>query len=126
MEDKKPKSRVSRRVLWTVGIAVLLIIIAAVVAVVVLRQSSSGVPEVDQVLDKVGKHYVVPSDETPALITVVDGNKLTSAYLKKFAKTGDKVLLYKKQRRVVIYRPSVDKIVDIGVLQLDSVDSSQP
>lgn len=79
--------------------------------------------DVGIVKDKVLRHLLLPEGEDPALVSVVDASKLTSVYLKENAKTGDKVLLYQKKRKIIIYRPSIDRIVDVGVLELDTVDN---
>lgn len=66
---------------------------------------------------------ILPSDETPALLTVTDTTKLTSTFLRQ-AKNGDKVLVYQANKKAVIYRPSADKIVDVGPVVIDDVQKS--
>lgn len=49
---------------------------------------------------------------SPVVAEVVDIDKLQSS-LKKTAQKGDYVLLYDSQQRVIIYRPSIDRVVDV-------------
>lgn len=109
-----------------VGVAVLAVMLMILVSCGVIWwvQSNPKKSELDIVKAKVGRLYILPTNETPALVTVLDQAKLSSAYLKQYAKKGDKLLLYQKTRRVVIYRPSLDKIVDIGVLELDPLNDA--
>ena len=67
--------------------------------------------------NKIAKHVVLPKDEEPALVTIVDKNKVTTPFL-KIAENGDKVLIYQKAKRVIVYRPSIDRILDIGPVSI--------
>ncbi len=89
------------------------------------KTSTASQSELQIVEAKVERLYLLPKDETPALVSVVDASKLTSSYLKQYAKTGDKLLLYQNTSKVIIYRPSIDKIVDIGILELDAVKDTK-
>lgn len=81
--------------------------------------------ELERTTSKIERHIVLPKGEEPALITVVDDKKLSSSYLQQHAKTGDKVLLYQTAKRIIIYRPSIDKIVDMNILQIDDVSKTK-
>ena len=70
--------------------------------------------------DMVSRHMILPANEVPALVTVTDPSKLTTDFLKNTA-VGDKVLIYQKNQRAIIYRPSVDRIIDIGPVVIDDV-----
>ncbi|MBP9667607.1 hypothetical protein KBD87_02270 [Candidatus Saccharibacteria bacterium] len=91
--------------------------------VVFMLLSGSKQTELERTIGKIEHHIVLPKGEEPALITVVDDKKLSSVYLKEFAKTGDKVLLYQNAKRIIVYRPSIDKIVDMNILQIDDVST---
>jgi len=67
---------------------------------------------------------VLPIDETPALATVTDKAKLTTKFLQK-AENGDKILIYQKAGRVIIYRPSIDRIIDVGPVQIAPLSPSE-
>jgi uncharacterized membrane-anchored protein YhcB (DUF1043 family) len=83
------------------------------------QQASKDITDVQTVMDKVSKHMILPGGETPALVTVVDKAKLTGDFFKN-AQDGDKALIYQKNHRAILYRPSVDRIVDVGPVQIDT------
>ena len=41
---------------------------------------------VDAVKERISQHYVLPSNEQPALVTITDNSKLTSEFLKQSKK----------------------------------------
>jgi hypothetical protein len=81
------------------------------------HQPAKNLNDVKVIVAMVNRHYILPTDEQPALATVTDQSKLSTKFLQK-AENGDKVLIYQKAARVIIYRPSVDRIVDVGPVQL--------
>ena len=69
-------------------------------------------PQLATTLEKVSRHMVLPANETPTMAVVEDRTKLQSS-LKKVAETNDVVLVYTKAGYVVVYRPTLDKIVSV-------------
>lgn len=69
------------------------------------------------VKSKVAKHFVLPADEEPALATITDKNKINTPFLKK-AENGDKMLIYQEAKRIILYRPSLDRIIDVGPVSI--------
>ena len=86
---------------------------------------SSDDSSLKAVQDKVGRHLLLPSDEVPALITVTDKSKVSSKFLES-SENGDKVLVYEKYQRAIIYRPSADKIVDMRVISIGDPSKEAP
>ena len=76
--------------------------------------------EIEQIKSKVAKLIELPSDEDPSLVTVVDKNKIMDQEFFKNAENGDKVLIYIKAKEAIIYRPSTNKIIGIGPVDLSS------
>ncbi len=86
--------------------------------------SSSQKPhEVEDIKLAIGKHYLLPSDEEPALLTVEDKTKVTSSFFAR-AENGDKILVYKNNKKALLYRPSIDKIIEVGPVSM--ADMTQP
>lgn len=71
--------------------------------------------ETDTVIAAVGRLMVLP-DETPTIATVDDPDKLKGQPFFENAKKGDKVLIFSKAKRAVLYDPVADKIVESAPL----------
>lgn len=88
-----------------------------------VRSSQTGASALQEVEREVGRHYLLPTNEQPALVTVEDESKVTSPFLKQ-AKNGDKILIYANAKIVIIYRPSIDRIVAVGPVLIDTSQAS--
>lgn len=73
--------------------------------------------EVDSILVEVGKKIELPS-ESPTIATVSDKEKLKDQPFFAKAENGDKVLIYPEARKAILYRPSVDKIIEVSTLTI--------
>lgn len=102
-----------------IAASLLILILGATGLIWHLHAAQSGVSAVQAVEKEVGRHYLLPTDEQPALVTVEDETKVTSPFLKQ-AKNGDKILIYAKAKVVIIYRPSIDRIVAVGPVFIDT------
>lgn len=65
-----------------------------------------------KVVDKVNKAVQLPN-EAPVLVTVTDKSKLTNKQLANKVENDDVMLIFAKSKRLVVYRPSIDKVADI-------------
>ncbi len=72
--------------------------------------------EAEELADKIGKVAELPTNERPTVSTVADKDKLQSQLFFKRVQNGDKVLIYTKAERVVLYRPSTGKIIEFMTL----------
>src|SRR3989338_7950708 len=75
--------------------------------------------ETTDLVEKVDKIIRLPTDETPVIDTVNDVNQYQSQVFFRNAKNGDKVLVYKETRRAFLYRPSENKIIEVGWVKLE-------
>lgn len=107
---------VPRRRLWFMLFGVVVLIVGLFVVFMIVRRTSLDMNLVDNVTKAVSKHIILP-DETPVLATITDKTALKTAFLKQ-ADDGDKVLIYEKAQRVIIYRPSIDRIVEVGPVNI--------
>ncbi|MBX4187003.1 MAG: hypothetical protein KW802_01945 [Candidatus Doudnabacteria bacterium] len=73
----------------------------------------------------VGKLLVLPAGETPTLATVTEPDKLKDQPFFAFAKKGDKVLIYTKAKKAVLYNPTENKIVEVAPVNIGSSTSDQ-
>lgn len=99
-------------------ILITLVLLAAAALCVVLflkyREAVDSNPNnIEQkTVETVSKLVMVP-DEKPTVVTVQDASKLSNPELASRAQDGDRLLVYPENRRVIMYRPSNGKIVDI-------------
>jgi hypothetical protein len=76
----------------------------------------------ESLIDRVRSKVDLPADETPTLATVTDVEKLqTQAFFSK-AKNGDRVLIYSDSKKVVLYRPSEDRVIEIGSVNIGETE----
>lgn len=80
--------------------------------------------ETQNLIDKVGKLIELPKDEEPTVATVSDVKKLKSQAFFANAQNGDKVLIYQKAKKAVLYRPSTNKIIEFGPINLGSSEQN--
>ena len=84
------------------------------------KGSSVSQKEIDDMIERVGKIIELPDGETPTLATVTDLEKVGDQAFFKKAKVGDKVLVYQKAGKAYLYRPTDNKIVEVGVVNTNS------
>lgn len=75
--------------------------------------NSTGEAEIGYYVNKVGQLMQLP-EETPSLATVTDKSKLAGQEFFKTAENGDKVLVYINAKKAILFRPSLNKIVDVA------------
>lgn len=77
--------------------------------------------ENEKVIAAVGKLVLLPEGEAPTIATVTDPDKLKAeqAFFAKAA-TGDKVLIYTRALKAIMYRPTENKIIEIAPLVIGS------
>jgi hypothetical protein len=107
----------SKRILKIVLIIVVALLVGVAIAYIVFvwhPWKTSKVSDTTTLVNEVGKHLILPTDEAPGVGTVTNPAKISSNSFLKQAHKGDRILIYAKRGWIIIYRPSADKIVDIG------------
>src|SRR5260370_34572574 len=79
-----------------------------------------------QLTDQVGKLMMLPTDEQPTIATVTDASKLKDQPFFKNAKNGDKVLIYVKARKAILYDPTKNVIVDVAPVNIAQNQPAAP
>ena len=82
--------------------------------------------EVEALLADIGKLIALPADETPTVATVSDSEKLKNQPFFKNAQTGDKVIIYSNARKAILYRPTENKIVEVGAVNINQQNQPTP
>lgn len=82
--------------------------------------------EIKTVIKEVGKLIELPKNEQPTLATVSDKTKLESQSFFKNAENGDKVLLYTNAKKAILYRPSINKIIEVSSINIGPNPTSSP
>ena len=80
--------------------------------------------ELTQIVEKVGRHMMLPDNETPTLATVIDKEELTQQGIFVSSENGDKVLIFPKSKLAILYRPSIDKIIEVVDITTNTQDNT--
>lgn len=80
--------------------------------------------ETEKLVKKLQKHIITPTDETPTVATITDTDKLKSQPFFDDAQNGDKIIIFSKAHKVMVYRESVDLLVNVGPLNTGAETSN--
>lgn len=78
--------------------------------------SLAGKEETEALVEKVSKLILLPKDEEPKIITVTDINQVKNQPFFTNAKNGDKVLVFQKAKKAILFDPIAGKIIEVGPL----------
>lgn len=70
--------------------------------------------EAKDLLGRVAKLYLIPTGEEPTVATVSDPEKLKDQSFFSSAQKEDKVLIFSQAGKAVLYRPSINKIIEVA------------
>lgn len=85
---------------------------------------TSGQTEIQIITGVVSRVIDLPKDEEPTLATVNDVSKLQGQSFFKNAQNGDKVLIYSKSGRALLYRPVQNRVIEFTSISLGSSNGS--
>ena len=77
-------------------------------------QPQTKLEDTQSLLARVGELMVLPTDEQPTVATVADTSQLADQPFFARAKKGDKVLIYTKAQKAILYDPVAHKIVEVA------------
>lgn len=81
--------------------------------------------EVKVVTEEVGKLISLPEGEAPTITTVTDLDRVKDQPFFVKAEYGDKVLIYTQAKKAILYRPSNNKVVDVGAVNIAQQEGPQ-
>ena len=79
--------------------------------------------ESQEITKALSRHIVVPEEE-PNIGTITDTSILASQPFFAKAALGDKIIIYKNAGKAIIYRPSIDRIIEFGPINVGATSSS--
>lgn len=82
--------------------------------------------EIESLVMKVSKAMEVPTGEIPTLATVTNKERLDDQPFFKRAENGDKILIYSESGRAILYRPSIEKIIDVTTVNIATEQVANP
>jgi len=82
-----------------------------------LKNPRQPTKEDQNLLSQVGKLIDLPQNEVPNIATIVDPKKLAGQPFFAHAQKGDKVIIYEKSGKIILYRPQSGKIIEASTLK---------
>ncbi len=81
-----------------------------------------------QIISEVGKLMQLPENEQAIVATINDKDKFSSQPFFTQAKNGDKILIYPKTNKAILYDPITKKVLDVSTINLGtpSAEASMP
>ncbi len=81
--------------------------------------NSEARKETEALVAIVGRLIELPKDETPTVATVLDKEKLKNQAFFRLAENGDKLLVYNAAMTAILYRPSINKIINVAPITIN-------
>ena len=82
------------------------------------NESKEKTNEAKILVAEISKFLILPTDEEPTVATVSDLTALQNQPFFSNAKIGDKVLIYSKSKKAILYNPILKKIIEIAPINL--------
>ena len=77
---------------------------------------NGGKSDEEMLIEKVAQLVILPEGETPAIKTIDDLEHYADQAFFGNAQVGDKILIYNEAKKIYLYRPSDNRLVEVGVL----------
>ncbi len=92
------------------------------------KAAAQAEAELNSIVASIEKGMLLPPNETPTIATVTDKDKLASQPFFAQSQNGDKVLLYTQAGKAILYRPSIQKVIDITTIRTntEATESASP
>lgn len=113
-DDKKPLPRKFQlsKVSLFLGVCCIVAIGAGAYFFSKYQAAESAKNENAQLIEKINQVVQLP-DETPMAVSVADKDKLSNKQLASKVENGDVMLIFAKAKRLIVYRPTAEKVVDM-------------
>jgi len=81
--------------------------------------------DIKALTDSVGQLIELPSDEEPTVATVLDKDKLVDQPFFENSQNGDKVIIYTKAMKAILFRPEANKIIEVAPIEITQPVNTQ-
>jgi hypothetical protein len=89
-----------------------------------LSEEARAERAVERTVADVGELILLPADETPIVATITDAGALKQDQpFYENAENGDMLLIYNGAQRAILYRPSLDRLVNVAPIYLSGEDA---
>jgi flagellar basal body-associated protein FliL len=138
-EENEQKTGPNNRKIWqkmkkqSVFLAIMLLVIIILIGVAVnfyfkaknlqVESQMATAGETQKIVEEVSKLIILPGDEVPTVATVQDPTKLRGQPFFANAKEGNKVLIYTKARKAILYDPVKKIIVEVAPLNSGATEN---
>lgn len=82
--------------------------------------------ETKALIAKISKLIELPTNEEPTIATVSDKEKIKDQAFFQKAENGDKVLIYTQGKKAILYRSSINKVIEVAPINLGQPQESSP
>ena len=83
--------------------------------------------QTQELVNKVGRLIMLPTDEEPTVATITDADSLKKEQqFYRDAKNGDQVLIYTKAKKAIIYNEAKDILVNVGPIFVNDSPATTP
>jgi len=87
-------------------------------------EEAVAIKEKNDLLKKVGNIALIPQDEDATIATVTDAFRLRGQKFFSQAENDDKVIIFSKAQRAILYRPSIDKIIELTSISINDMEGT--
>lgn len=88
-----------------------------------LKKPAVSQEEAGKIVALVESLMQLPKNENPTIATVSNKEKLKDQPFFNNAQNGDKVLIYTKAKKAILYRPSINKIIEVSFLNFGATSA---
>lgn len=81
------------------------------------KPALSAEASVRKLVADVSEAIILPQDELPTVAQVADASQLAHEPFFANAETGDTILIFEKNKKAILWRPSIRKVVEVSSLQ---------
>jgi len=97
-----------------------------IVSPLLKTKTQAATEDIKTIVTKVGALYELPKGEEPTLATVTDKRKLIDQAFFARAENGDKMLIYTNAKKIILYRPSINKIIEVAPINIAEPQKPSP